>query len=104
MQRTRAELEAMSHGDLVNRVLELQDMLREGLAVRDSLHAVLNMILKTKAEEVMRYADLGDAGLSPDELELKRAWEAARHAVSNPFGLMMQHSLEAERHGELTEH
>ncbi len=104
MQRTRAELEAMSHEDLVNRVLELQDMLREGLAVRDSLHAVLNMILKTKAEEVSHYADLGDAGLSPDELELKRAWEAARHAVSNPFGLMMQHSLEAERHGELTEH
>ena len=36
MQRTRAELEAMSHDDLVHRVLELQDMLREGLAVRGS--------------------------------------------------------------------
>ena len=56
MQRTRAELEAMPHEDLVNRILELQDMLREGLAVRDSLHAVLNMVLKAKTDEVARFA------------------------------------------------
>src|SRR5690606_2019383 len=86
MQRTRAELEAMSHEELVNRVLELQDMLREGLAVRDSLHAVLNTVLNAKAEEVARYADAPDATLDPEELELKRAWAAARHAVSNPLG------------------
>ncbi|MEJ2666908.1 MAG: hypothetical protein P8Z81_07415 [Deinococcales bacterium] len=87
MQRTRAELEAMSHEDLVNRVLELQDMLREGLAVRESLHAVLNKILNAKQEEVARFAELPAAGLGNQELELKRAWEAARHALSNPLGL-----------------
>jgi len=87
MQRTRAELEAMSHDDLVNRVLELQDMLREGLAVRESLHSVLNRILNAKEEEVARYADLPASELGSDQLELKRAWEAARHAVSNPLGL-----------------
>lgn len=87
MQRTRAELEAMSHEDLVNRVLELQDLLREGLAVRASLHAVLNMVLKAKAEEVGYYADADEHGLDPEGLELKHAWEAARHAVSNPLGL-----------------
>lgn len=86
MQRTRPELEAMGHGDLVDRVLELQDMMREGLAVRDSLHAVLNQVLNAKSEEVARFADAGDAGLDPDELELKRAWAAARHALSNPLG------------------
>ena len=47
MQRSRAELEAMTHAELVDRVLEMQDMLREGLAVRDSLHAVLNQVLAT---------------------------------------------------------
>lgn len=87
MQRTRAELEAMSHEDLVNRILEMQDMMLEGLAVRASLHAVLNKVLNAKAEEVARYADAPDAPLSPEELEIKRAWAAARHAVSNPIGL-----------------
>ncbi len=87
MQRTRAELEAMSHDDLVNRVLELQDMLREGLAVRESLHSVLNRILNAKEDEVARYADLPASELGGDQVELKRAWEAARHAVSNPLGL-----------------
>lgn len=87
MQRTRAELEAMSHDDLVNRVLELQDLLREGLAVRASLHAVLNMVLKAKADEVASYADIDENSLGPDELEVKHAWEAARHALSNPLGL-----------------
>ena len=88
MQRSRAELEAMSHDDLVNRVLELQDMMREGLAVRDSLHAVLNTVLKAKSEEVEHYASTPEADLAPEEVELKRAWAAARHAVSNPTGLM----------------
>ena len=88
MQRTRAELEAMSNEDLVDRVLEAQDMLREGLAVRDSLHTVLNRVLNAKAEEVAHYADRADAELLPEELELKRAWAAARHALSNPVGLI----------------
>ncbi|HEX7004226.1 MAG TPA: hypothetical protein VF168_08560 [Trueperaceae bacterium] len=87
MQRTRAELEAMSHDDLVNRVLELQDMLREGLAVRASLHAVLNQVLKAKDEEVTRFAEVDENSLSAEEVELKHAWEAARHAVSHPLGL-----------------
>jgi len=86
MQRTRAELEAMSQEDLVNRVLELQDMLREGLAVRASLHAVLNMVLNAKSDEVAHFADAAEPTLDPHELELKRAWAAARHAVSNPLG------------------
>lgn len=86
MQRTKAELEAMSHDDLVRRVLELQDMLREGLAVRASLHAVLNTVLNAKSDEVAHYAEAPDGTLDPEELELKRAWAAARHAVSNPLG------------------
>lgn len=86
MQRNRPELEAMSHGELVDRVLELQDMLREGLAVRDSLHAVLNKVLNAKSEEVARFADAPDGSLDAEELELKRAWAAARHALSNPLG------------------
>ncbi len=87
MQRTRAELEAMSPEDLVNRVLELQDMLREGLAVRNSLHAVLNRVLNAKTDEVATFAGLAAADLSPEEAELKGAWAAARQAVSNPTGL-----------------
>jgi hypothetical protein len=94
MQRTRAELEAMSHDDLVSRVLEMQDMLKEGLAVRDSLHAVLNTVLKAKAEEVEHYASTAESELAPEEIELKRAWAAARHAVSNPVGLMRKRQQE----------
>lgn len=86
MQRNRTELEAMSHDYLVDRVLEMQDMLREGLAVRDSLHAVLNMVLNAKSDEVARYAEAPEATLDPEELEVKRAWAAARHALSNPIG------------------
>lgn len=87
MQRTRAELEAMNHGELVDRVLEMQDMLREGLAVRDSLHGVLNRVLAAKEEEVAYYASVEEAELDAEGLELRRAWAAARHAVSNPAGL-----------------
>jgi hypothetical protein len=80
----------MSHGELVERVLEAQDMTREGLAVRNSLHEVLNRLLKAKADEVEYYATVAEAQLDHDGLELKRAWAAARHAVSNPYGLMVQ--------------
>ena len=78
----------MQNEDLVNRILELQDMLREGLAVRDSLHAVLNMVLKAKTDEVARYAEADELSLDEGELEIKQAWAAARHAVSNPRGLV----------------
>lgn len=84
MQRTRSELETMSTDELVERILEMQDMLREGLAVRDSLHYVLNQVLAANEEQVVEYADLDDEGLSPEEHERKRAWAAARLAVANP--------------------
>lgn len=87
MQRTRAELEAMAHDDLVARVLELQDMLKEGLAVRDALHGVLNTLLNAKQDEVARYADADPASWDEEDAELAAAWAAARHAVSNPIGL-----------------
>ncbi|MBX3143919.1 MAG: hypothetical protein KF813_09210 [Trueperaceae bacterium] len=93
MQRTRSELEAMPHDDLVDRVLEMQDMMREGLAVRDSLHAVLNMVLNAKSDEVARFAEAPEATLDPEELEIKRAWAAARHALSNPLGAARKRSL-----------
>ena len=87
MQRTRAELEAMAHDDLVARVLELQDMLKEGLAVRDALHGVLNRLLNAKEEEVARFADGDPEAWDEEAAELAAAWAAARHAVSNPLGL-----------------
>lgn len=86
MQRTKEDLEGMTHGELVGRVLELQDLLREGLVVRNALHRVLNDILRVKADEVGRYADLADSALGPDELALKEAWARVRHAVANPSG------------------
>jgi ribosomal protein L18 len=95
MQRTREQLEAMTHAELVERILEMQDMLREGLAVRDSLHAVLNTLLKAKAEEVAYYASAAEAQLDHEGVELKKAWAAARHAVSNPYGLMLKQKKQA---------
>ena len=86
MQRTKEDLEGMTHGELVGRVLELQDLLREGLVVRSALHRVLNDILKVKADEVGRYADLPESTLDPEELALKDAWARVRHAVANPSG------------------
>ncbi len=86
MQRTREDLEKMTHDELVSRVLEMQDMLREGLEVRNALHRVLNDILKVKADEVSAYADTPEGALSPEETALKDAWARARHAVSNPLG------------------
>lgn len=90
MQRSREQLSAMSHEELVERVLEAQDLLKEGLAVRDSLHTVLNDLLKAKDDEVAYYASVAEAQLDHQGLELKRAWAAARHAVSNPHGLMLK--------------
>ena len=86
MQRTKEDLEGMTHGELVGRVLELQDLLREGLVVRSALHRVLNDILKVKAGEVGRYADAAETVLAPDEVALKEAWARVRHAVANPSG------------------
>ena len=86
MQRTKEDLERMTHGELVGRVLELQDLLREGLVVRSALHRVLNDILKVKADEGGRYADAAEAVLTPDEVALKEAWARVRHAVANPSG------------------
>lgn len=88
MQRSYTELQAMTHDELVDRVLEMQDMLREGLAVRDSLHRILNELLKAKAEEVESYAELPVDQLAPEEVPLKEAWAKARHAVANPAGAM----------------
>lgn len=86
MQRTREDLEAMSHAELVSRVLELQDLLREGLEVRNALHRVLNDILRVKADEVGTYADVPETALGPEEHALKEAWARVRHAVANPSG------------------
>ena len=86
MQRTKEDLEGMTHGELVGRVLELQDLLREGLVVRNALHRVLNDILMVKADEVGRYADVTENALGPDEVALKDAWARVRHAVANPPG------------------
>lgn len=87
MQRTKEELQEMTHDELVARVIEMQDILKEGLAVRDQLHIVLNNLLLVKANEVARYAELDSNSLDKDGLELKRTWALARRAVSNPYGL-----------------
>jgi len=92
MQRTRYELETMTHDELVERILEMQDILREGLAVRDSLHHLLNDLLKAKAHEVEAYASAHANELSADDAELKALWAKARHAVSNPAGLLASQS------------
>jgi len=92
MQRTRRELEAMTHEELVERILEMQDILREGLAVRDSLHHLLNDLLKAKSHEVEAYASAHPDELSHDDAELKALWAKARHAVSNPAGLLASQS------------
>ena len=89
MQRTKDQLLSMSHDELVTRLLEAQDMLREGLAVRDSLHTVLNQLLKAKADEVEYYASASAGSLDEEGADLKKTWAAARHAVSNPQGLML---------------
>lgn len=92
MQRTRRELEAMTHEELVERILEMQDIMREGLAVRNSLHHLLNDLLKAKAHEVEAYASAHANELSQSDAELKALWAKARHAVSNPAGLVASES------------
>lgn len=86
MQRSREELEQMNHEELVERVLEMQEMLREGLAVRDSLHLVLNDLLNVKEDEVAYFAEADVSVLSVEDRAIKRAWDLTRHAVSNPLG------------------
>lgn len=86
----------MTHDQLVERVLEAQDLLRVGLSVRDALHAVLNHLLKVKADEVVQYAEIDASTLDEDELDIKRTWAAARHAVSNPLGAAK--SLQRDEH------
>ena len=76
----------MPHDHLVARVLELQDLLREGLAVRGALHAILNALLAAKEAEVGHFADADPEALKPHEQELKQAWDAARLAVAHPMG------------------
>ena len=88
MQRTKEQLLEMSHEELVDRVLEMQDILKEGLAVRGSLHTVLNDLLKAKAEEVEYYAAASEVSLDAEGADLKKAWAAARYAVSNPVGFV----------------
>ena len=95
MQRTKEELSHMEHAELVSRVLELQDMLREGLVVRDALHRVMNDLLNEKADEVEAYADADPQTLSLEERKLKEVWAKARHALSNPLGV-----AEALKRGE----
>lgn len=97
MQRTRADLEKMTHDELVSRVLEMQDMLREGLEVRSALHRVLNDLLKVKADEVSAYADTPETSLTAEEHALKTAWARARHAVANPSGAAVaMHDIRGE--------
>jgi hypothetical protein len=86
MQRDRNELERMTHAQLVDRVLELQDLMREGLAVRESLHVILNRVLAANEDLVLKYADAEADALSGDDLERKQAWAEARMAVANPSG------------------
>jgi len=88
MQRSREQLSRMSHDELVDRVLEMQDILRAGLDVRDSLHTVLNNFIKGNAEEVELYAGATEASLDAEGVEARKACAAARHAVSKPYGLV----------------
>lgn len=87
MQRSKEQLQEMTHDELVTRVLEMQDILKEGLAIRDQLHVILNNLLSVKSSEVEHYAELSSEGLDEDGLELKKAWALARRAVANPYGL-----------------
>ena len=86
MQRDRSELEGMTHAQLIDRVLELQDLMREGLAVRESLHVILNRVLAANEDRVIAYADADSNTLTAEELECKQAWAEARMAVANPSG------------------
>ncbi len=86
MQRTRKELEQMTPEELVERVLEMQDILRESLLVRNSMQKLINELLTLKSEEVAYYASLTPE--DQEQIALKEAWAEARHAVANPSGFI----------------
>ncbi len=86
MQRSREELKKMTPEELVERVLEMQDILRESLLVRDTMQKLINELLTLKSDEVAYYASLNPE--SQEQLALKEAWAEARHAVANPSGFI----------------
>lgn len=86
MQRTKKELEQMPPDQLIGRVLEMQDILRESLLVRDSMQELINTLLTLKNEEVAYYASLNPE--NQEQSALKEVWAEARHAVANPSGFV----------------
>ncbi|MEZ4605391.1 MAG: hypothetical protein R2880_10790 [Deinococcales bacterium] len=88
MQRSRVELEQMDHEELVTRVLDMQDMVKESLLVRAAMQKLINRLLTLKDDEVSHYASLPSEHLSPEERMLKEVWAEARHALANPSGLV----------------
>ncbi len=88
MQRTRDELDDMSRDELSERILEMQDILKESLLVREAMQKLLNRLLTVKEPEVGHYASANPAELSHEEREIREAWAKARHAVANPAGLV----------------
>ena len=88
MQRTRAELDDMSRDELSDRILEMQDILKESLLVREAMQTLLNRLLTVKEPEVGHYAAANPAELSQTDRDIRAAWAKARHAVANPAGLV----------------
>lgn len=90
MQRNRDELTQMNQAELVERVLEMQDIMRESLRVRSAMQQLLNRLLKLKADEVGHFAalDISSMDVTDDQKALKAAWGEARLALANPSMLM----------------
>ena len=88
MQRTRAELDDMSRDELSDRIMEMQDILKESLLVREAMQTLLNRLLTVKEDEVGHYASINPGELEPAEREVREAWAKVRHAVANPAGLV----------------
>ena len=88
MQRTRAELEDMSRDELSDRIMEMQDILKESLLVREAMQTLLNRLLTVKEDEVGHYAATNPAELSQVDRDIREAWAKVRHAVANPAGLV----------------
>lgn len=90
MQRTRDELSQMPPSELVDRVLEMQDIMRESLRVRAAMQQLLNRLLKLKSEEVGHFAalDINSTDVTDDQKALKVAWGEARLALANPSMLI----------------
>ncbi len=86
MQRTREELEKMTPEELIERVLEMQDILRESLLVRNTMQKLINELLTLKSDEVTYYASLTPE--NQEQVALKEVWAEARHAVANPSGFI----------------